>query len=58
VGTSAAWYDLGAFEAVEEPGMLKYQAVCGACGKSVYASPVALYSILEDECPGEEGFGQ
>ena len=42
------------FEEVAEPGVPKYQAVCARCGKSVYASPVALYSILEDECPGQE----
>jgi len=45
-------HDLSPFEPVEEPGVFKYQAFCDLCGKSVYASGVALYSLLEDECPG------
>lgn len=45
-------HDLGPFESVDEPGMLKYEAFCSKCGKSVYVSTVALYSILEDSCPG------
>ena len=47
-------HDLGPFEPVDEPGMLKYQAVCHKCANSVYVSSVALYSILEDSCPGRK----
>jgi len=45
-------HDLGPFEPIEEPGVPKYQAFCHSCGKSVYANNVAVYSILEDRCPG------
>ena len=45
-------HDLESFEPVDEPGMMKYQAFCSKCGKSVYVSTIALYSILEDSCPG------
>jgi hypothetical protein len=45
-------HELEPFEPVDEPGIRKYQAVCSRCGKSVYASRKALYSILEDICPG------
>ena len=45
-------HDLGSFEPVDEPGMMKYQAFCLQCGKSVYVNTVAIYSILEDICPG------
>ena len=47
-------HDLGPFQPVDEPGLLKYQAFCFACGKYVCVSSVALYSILEDSCPGQE----
>jgi hypothetical protein len=47
-------HELGAFEAVDEPGRAKYQVFCRSCGKSVYVSDAAVYSILEDECPAEE----
>ena len=46
-------HDPNPFELVEEPGVPKYQAFCHSCGKSVYASNVAVYSILEDGCPGD-----
>ena len=45
-------HDLESFEPVDEPGMMKYQAFCLKCGKSVYVSTIALYSILEESCPG------
>ena len=47
-------HELEPFELVDEPGMLKYQAFCLSCGKSVYVSSLALYSILEETCPGQE----
>lgn len=47
-------HELGPFESVDEPGLLKFQAFCSSCGKSIYASSVALYSILEDTCPEAE----
>jgi len=49
---SLGGHDLGPFEPVDEPGMMKFQAFCLKCGKSVYVSTIALYSILEDSCPG------
>jgi hypothetical protein len=52
VEAALSGHDLGPFEPVDEPGVLKYQAFCKLCGRSVYASSVALYSLLEDECPG------
>ena len=45
---------LAAFEVVDEPGRSKYEAYCRRCGKSVYASDAAFYSILDDECPGND----
>ena len=47
-------HELGAFESVDEPGRAKYQAFCRRCGKSVYVSDAGVYSILEDECPGDD----
>ncbi len=44
---------LGEWEDVDgEDMMMRYQAVCDQCGKSVYASSQALYSILADDCLG------
>ena len=43
---------LGPFEPIEEPGALKYEAICYSCRKSVFISDVAVCSILEDKCPG------
>ena len=45
-------HELEPFEPVDEPGVLKYRALCLRCGKSVYVSSLAHYSILEDICPG------
>ena len=47
-------HELGPFEALDEPGREKYQAFCRRCGKSVYVSDAGVYSILEDECPGND----
>lgn len=47
-------HELGAFDAVDEPGRAKYEAFCRRCGKSVYVSDAVVYSILDDECPAEE----
>jgi hypothetical protein len=52
VEAALSGHDLGPFEPVEEPGLMKHQAICRSCGRSVYVSTVALYSLLEDECPG------
>ena len=47
-------YHEGPFEPVDEPGLLKFEAFCLKCGKSVYGSYKTLYSILEDRCPGRK----
>ncbi len=46
-------HTLGEWETVDGEDMLRYQAVCDQCSKSVYASSQALYSILADNCPDQ-----
>ena len=46
-------HTLGEWEAVDGEDKMRYQALCSRCGKSVYASSQALYSILADSCPGQ-----
>lgn len=52
VEASLQGHTLGKWEALDGEDMMRYQAVCGQCGKSVYASSQALYSILADNCSG------
>lgn len=44
-------HQLGEWEEVEETG--GFQAICSACGNSVFVSASTLYSILADTCPAQ-----
>ena len=44
-------HQLGSWETAEDDG--GYQAVCTACGGSVFVSDKTVYSILTDTCRGQ-----
>ncbi len=48
-------HSLGEWEAVDGEDKMRYQAFCSRCGKSVYVSSQALYSILADNCSDRLG---
>lgn len=46
-------HDLGVWQPTEGPGVTGYEARCRLCGKTTWASRLAVYSVLADVRPGE-----
>jgi hypothetical protein len=46
-------HDLGEWQETKGPGIKGYQAKCKLCGKTTYASRLAVYSVLADVCPAD-----